>query len=244
MEIQFRKIGTTLLAALATVALSAPKALAQEATDPTAPAPLPFHFDLSTAPAADDSSAPALTFMDQGKSSHHEGFGFGIKGGFIFKSLQQSPIDGATLGNKTGETIGIFFGGNRPGRFGVMGELMYNTRKGIEPNTDTLSIHSLEIPILFRINIGSQSLKGGLVYILFGPAADLQLSAGLLNETLTKNYKGLNIDAIFGGGIEITRFFVEGREDIALKGVNDGNLGNLTELHTKSFVLLFGFRIN
>jgi hypothetical protein len=245
MGTQFRKIGTTVFAAAIAVALSAPMAFAQEASNApdAAPVPSPFHIDATFAP--DAPSAPnAFSFDQASQSSHHEGFGFGILGGFMFKSLSQSPVDGQTLTANTGKTIGLFFGGNRPGRVGVEAELMYNIRKGTQLNGDVLSIHSLEIPVLIRVNIGSQSLKGVLGYILVGPAFDIQLNDSLLSQTVTKNYKGLNVDLMIGGGIEITRFFIELKEDLGLFSVNTGNLGNTTAIHGKTFDFLFGFRIN
>jgi hypothetical protein len=242
MGTQFRKIGTTVLAAAALVAFSAPAAFAQDASDPTPVASLPaFHVNATFAPDPTDPDA----FLDQAsQSSHHEGFGFGILGGFLFHSITQSPVNGAALTSQTGKTIGIFFGGNRPGRVGVEGQLLYNIRKGTQLNGDTLSIHSLEIPVLIRVNVGSQSLKGALGYIIVGPSADIQLNASLLSGAVEKNYKGLNINLMFGGGIEITRFFVEAREDLGLFSVNSGNLGATSEIKTKTFELLFGFRIN
>ncbi len=247
MGTQFRKIGTTVLAAAIAVALSAPAAFAQDtanAPDPSAAPPLsPFHINATFLPDGSDAIVDQASQSSQG-SHHHEGFGFGILGGFLFKSLSQSPVNGEALTSNTGETIGIFFGGNRPGRVGVEGQLMYNVRKGTDLNGDTLSIHSLEIPVLIRVNIGSQSLKGMLGYIIVGPSADIQLNASLFGQTVNKNYKGLNIDAVFGGGIEITRFFIEAREDVALFMVNSGNLGSISQIHAKTFALLFGFRID
>ena len=245
MGTQFRKIGTLVLAAVAAVVLSAPGAFAQDVSNgpDAAPVPSPFHINATFVP--DASGAPDALMVDQAsQSSHHEGFGFGVLGGFMFKSLSQSPVDGQTLTANTGKTIGLFFGGNRPGRVGVEAELMYNIRKGTQLNGDVLSIHSLEIPVLIRVNIGSQSLKGVLGYILVGPAFDIQLNDSLLSQTVTKNYKGLNVDAMFGGGIEITRFFIEAKEDLGIFSVNSGNLGNTSAIHGKTFDLLFGFRIN
>ena len=240
MGIQIRTIGTTVLAAMAALTLTAPRALAQDTSDaPATAAPVPFHLNLDdvsftvAAPAAPSSDA-----MFAG-GSHHEGFGFGIKGGFLFTSFN----DSTDFSKKTGDSIGIFFGGNRPGKFGVQGELMYQMRKASALGTD-LSMHSLEIPVLFRGNIGSQSLKGVLVYILAGPAVDIQLKDSLGSENIKDNFQTFNIDVIAGGGIEFARFFVEGREDWALRNVNNGNLINTTGLKTKTFNLLFGFRIN
>src|SRR5579863_1055786 len=239
MGTQFRKIGTTVFAAAIAVALSAPMAFAQEASNApdTAPVASPFHIDATFVPDA-PSPPNAFSFDQASQSSHHEGFGFGILGGFMFKSLSQSPVDGETLTANTGKTIGIFFGGNRPGRVGVEGQLMYNIRKGTLLNGDVLSIHSLEIPVLIRVNIGSQSLKGVLGYIIVGPAFDIQLNDSLLSQSVTKNYKGLDVDVMFGGGIEITRFFIELKEDLGVFSVNSGNLGNTSAIHNKTFDFL------
>ena len=162
----------------------------------------------------------------------------------FFHPLATVPSTAARSSRSTGESIGLFFGGNRPGRVGVEGELMYNIRKGKTLASDTLSIHSLEIPVLVRVNVGSRSLSGVLGYIIVGPAVDLQLSASLLDQSIKKNYKGVNLDILFGGGIEITRFFIEAREDIALRSVNNGDFADTSSIHVKTFALLFGFRFN
>ena len=239
MGIQIRKIGTTVLAALAAVALTAPKALAQDTSDAPAPAAaVPFHLNLADVSFTPAPAAPSFDAMFAG-GSHHEGFGFGIKGGFLFARFGQA----ADLDNKTGTSIGIFFGGNRPGKFGVQGELMYQMRKASSAG-DTLSMHSLEIPVLFRGNIGSQSLKGVLVYILAGPAVDIQLKDTIGSQSIKDKFETFNIDFIAGGGVEITRFFIEAREDWGLRNVNKGNLADTTDIKSKTFNLLFGFRIN
>ncbi len=237
MGIQFRRFGTTILASAVALAVAAPAAFAQAAPEDTpAASPSPFRV---TASFADAASADQQTAS---KSSHHEGFGFGIKGGFLFNSLSSSPINGAAINSGTGSTVGIFFGGNRPGRFGVMGELMYNNRKGSSGGSN-LSVHSLEIPVLFRLNIGSQSLKGALVYAIFGPAIDIQLTSKLNGADVSSNFNGYNVNFIAGAGIEITRFIVEVRGDWGFTSVNK-NLNNVATIHTKAVAFLVGFRIN
>jgi hypothetical protein len=234
MGIQFRKIGATVFAAATAIAFSAPAAFAQGTN--AAPAPS-FHLDNVTFDSA--STSTGLDLAQGSHSSHHEGFGFGIKGGLLFARYGQA----ADFDNKTGTSIGIFFGGNRPGKFGVQGELMYQMRKAASAGQD-LSLHSLEIPVLFRGNIGSQSLKGVLVYILAGPAVDIQLKDTIGSTDIKSNFQTFNIDFIAGGGVEIARFFIEGREDWGLRNVNSGNLANTTDIKSKTFNLLFGFRIN
>lgn len=246
MGMHLRKIGTIALAAVASVALLAPRAFAQDlALDPTnAPAattaPVPsFHVDGSFLP-----NDQAAQQQQPTMASHHEGFGVGILGGFLYANLGNSLVDSQPLSTKTGESIGIFVGGNRPGRFGVEAEFLYNIRKATDAEAQSLSVHSFEIPVLFRGNIGSQSLKGVLVYIVAGPAVDIQFKANEGGLNIKNDYKGLNIDVMFGGGIELTRFIIQLTEDIGIRGIEAASSGVTTSIHDKTFGLLFGFRFN
>src|SRR5262245_22504319 len=63
----------------------------------------------------------------RGSSAGGQGFGCGIKGGLLFNSFKQA--NQTNLKGKTGTAIGIFFGGNRHGAVGVMGEVLY-AKKG------------------------------------------------------------------------------------------------------------------
>src|SRR5204862_8087486 len=119
---------------------------------------------------------------------HHQGLGFGIKIGPLY-----TKIGGAHHSN--GFIGGIWFGGNRAGAVGVMGEIQYarNTATGV-------ALHYLEIPILIRINIGTTSRNGINFYILLGPVADVKLRSSDVN--VNNSYAGLDLGILGGVGVE------------------------------------------
>lgn len=54
-----------------------------------------------------------------GQGNRDQGFGIGVKGGFLFSSLDQA---GSNYKNNNGWEVGMFFGGNRNGTVGVMAD--------------------------------------------------------------------------------------------------------------------------
>ena len=202
--------------------------------------------------ASDGTITVSPTFLTAGlapaapqpsRSQNQQGFGFGIKGGFLFNSFDQANAD---FDSKTGTAIGIFFGGNRTGAVGVMGEILYAKksagRLGVESLTQDL--YYLEIPILARINIGSSSVNGLSVYGIVGPVFDILLKAKQNNFDVKDNYEALNLGIIAGGGVEFLRFIAELRYNWGLRNIQNGNLATTNEIKTRTFMVLFGFRIN
>jgi hypothetical protein len=173
------------------------------------------------------------------------GFGIGAKIGPIFTSYDAASCDGC-FNTNTGWEGGIWFGGNRGGRVGVMGELLYAKKKQEGSGlTGSTTLQYLEIPILLRINIGSRSRNGISIYGLAGPVFDINLKASLNGLDVKSKYQSLDLGVLFGGGIEITRFLVEGRFNKGLRNVLDSsNVGSATDIKTKSFAVLFGLRFN
>jgi hypothetical protein len=174
------------------------------------------------------------------------GFGIGAKIGPIFTSYDAASCDGC-FNTNTGWEGGIWFGGNRGGRVGVMGELLYAKKKQEVAQgsqlTGSTTLQYLEIPILLRINIGSRSRNGISIYGLAGPVFDVNLKASLNGLDVKSKYQSLDVGVLFGGGIEITRFLVEGRFNKGLRNVLDSdNAGSITDIKTNSFAVLFGLR--
>ena len=170
-----------------------------------------------------------------------EGFGFGVKGGFLFNSFSQA--NNTNLKGKTGNAFGIFFGGNRGGNLGVMGELLYATKVSASGTQET-KLHYLEIPILLRLNFGSPSRNGVSVYGLAGPVFDINLSASLNGLDVKSKYQSLDLGVIVGAGVEVTRLLIEGRYNWGLRNIQNGNLATFGDIKTKTFALLVGFRLN
>jgi hypothetical protein len=150
-----------------------------------------------------------------GRGPRHGGVGFGIKGGFLFSSFDAANQD---FKNHYGWLAGIFFGGNRPGVLGVQGEIQY-AKKGAEISSTKIDQYFLEIPILLRLNAGTNSLNGVNVYGLVGPVFDINLKTEQNDIDVKDNYESLDLGILFGGGIEITRFLVEARYNKGLRNV-------------------------
>jgi hypothetical protein len=175
------------------------------------------------------------------------GAGVGLKLGPLFTSYSAASCDGC-FNTNTGFEGGIWFGGNRGGRVGIMGEVLYAKKKQESNNpllTGSTSLQYLEIPILARINIGSRSRNGVSIYGLVGPVFDINLKASIGSQDVKSNYESLDLGLLGGVGIEITRFLVEGRFNQGLRNVlKSGNAGAVGDIKTRSFAVLFGFRFN
>jgi hypothetical protein len=211
-------------------------------------------FRSTTQPTSEQAASPAFLVsgvtrsstaasQSQGGGSRHEGIGIGAEIGPIFSSFDEASTD---FKNNSGLEGGIFFGGNRPGTVGVMGKVLY-AKKGFKNSTGQLDIdlHYLEVPVLLRVNAGSSSLNGVLVYGLVGPVFDVLLKGSIAGENVKDNYQSLDVGLQFGAGVEITRFVVEGVYTKGLKNVlNPDTVTTITDLKTHSFAVLFGLRFN
>jgi hypothetical protein len=206
---------------------------------------------LSTVQVADDGKVTVSpSFLTEGlaaapsqgsRSQNQQGFGFGIKGGFLFTSFSSAEQD---FDNSNGTAIGIFFGGNRTGAIGVMGELLY-ARKTIGEDPFQTKLHFLEIPILLRVNIGSSSVNGLSFYGLLGPVFDIKFKEALEGVgDIDDNYESFDLGIIAGGGVEFLRFIAEARYNWGLRNIQGGDLADFQEIKTRTFMILFGFRIN
>lgn len=175
------------------------------------------------------------------------GFGIGAKIGPLFTSYSAASCDNC-FNTNTGWEGGIWFGGNRGGTIGVMGELLYAKKKQeqtVNGLTGSTSLQYLEIPILMRVNIGSRSRNGISIYGLVGPVFDINLKASLNDLDVKSKYESLDFGILGGVGIEITRFLVEGRFNKGLRNVlKSGSAGSITDIKTRSFAVLFGLRFN
>ena len=232
-----RRLLLVLVAVVASVALPRP-VLAQSVSENAVAPAIPFVMqNVSFVNDADQGTTGA----PPPQHKHHEGLGIGIKLGPIFSGYTGSG--GLSLGNKTGFQFSLFLGGNRPGVFGVATEITFINRgaNAVGQNTTSSSMKALEIPLLFRFNFGAHDLSHVAGYFMFGPAIDINLS-NFAFSALTNN-SGYDINLIFAGGVEITRFIIEIRYNKGLKAISS-NLDNSVSVKTHAIVLLFGVRFN
>jgi hypothetical protein len=203
--------------------------------------------------------APASAWARQtGQQAHHEGIGIGVKLGPVFNSATDS-VDKHGLKKRTGMMYSLFLGGNRPGIMGVATELTLIQRKfEVEKDVDTpggtIETTFFEVPVLLRVNAGSHTLSGVSAYVLVGPSFDFRLKAETTLPDIGTGFKdktqAVNVGLIVGGGVEITRFIIEGRYTKELrslfsdKGATDLQFKAGETVKQKSFMLLFGIRFN
>ena len=174
------------------------------------------------------------------------GAGFGLEAGITRATVKAEDVDDF-FDSRTGFLAGIWFGGNRNGVLGFMGELAYVVKK-----TDTLvgesNNHYLEIPALLRLNLGQLSTKNGLlVYPLAGPVFDINLKGELDGFDVKDQFKGLDIGIIAGVGIEIARIGIEGRMNWGQRSLekdSSGAFGGLVETKSRTFQVLAKIRLN
>lgn len=175
-----------------------------------------------------------------------DGAGFGIKGGVRYPDFSTDRLQ---LDNRIGWQAGIFFGGNRNGVLGLQGEVNW-----LRNETDIAAVGSIpagtvrldyvQVPVLLRLNAGTK--PGINVYGIAGPSFEALLRdevSGFGGPTHSDyQFENVNVSLMFGGGIEISRFILEGRYSKGLRTINK-NL-DVSDIKLNSFAVLAGIRFN
>jgi hypothetical protein len=164
-------------------------------------------------------AAPAFAQSQQPNS----GLGIGVLGGVTFTTVrtETNEFDISTSGDY-GYTFGIWFGGNRDGRVGLMGELNYMTKKvkfADEVEEISQELTYIQIPVLLRINTGSRERNKPSLYFLVGPSFDIQIKSDLDGDSPDDFYEGLDIGIMGGVGFEVVRLGIEARYIYGLRSV-------------------------
>jgi hypothetical protein len=187
---------------------------------------------------------PALAQLpaSQASSTRHEGFGIGVKGGPLFSSLSVEDVDDL-FETQTGFIGGLFMGGNRPGILGVGVDLLYARRgANIEGIDDRITMDYINVPVYMRINAGSSSLSGAIVYGTVGLDLNFLLKSKLGGEDLTDDFQRADYGLAVGVGVEITRFLVEARYTQGIGNIAKDKDDPVTK--AKTFAVMAGFRFN
>jgi hypothetical protein len=172
-----------------------------------------------------------------------QGLGIGIKLGPVFNSFDSSDTN---FKNRVGFMGGLFLGTSRNKVVGIQTEFNFMQKKG-EGTTipGTVEINYLDLPVLLRLGGGAKSMKGVAFYVVVGPVFDIKLSETLTGVNLNNsNFESFDMGVAAGGGMEITRFIIEGRYQQGFRQIVTSNLLNTSKVTTKSFSILFGFRFN
>jgi hypothetical protein len=161
----------------------------------------------------------------------------GIKFGPTFATFSSDALDFKT---RTGWHGGLFFGGNRTGVLGLQGELNW-VRKRAEVQGQDIRIDYLQIPVLLRVNAGTDSPSGFAVYGIAGPAIDIKIADEIEGVTVDDGFEGADVSLVLGAGIEAARIIVEGRYEKGFRRVNN-LFSDFTDIKTQAFKILFGIR--
>ncbi len=174
-------------------------------------------------------AAPALT--------EAQGIGIGVKGGFLHSSFDATEA----LDSGGGWLAGLFFGGNRPGTIGFMGEFNILAKKSDTP-AGTSTLYYFQIPALLRVNIGSSGtgVNNAIVYGIAGPALDLLFKDELAISTDV--VERVDVSIVAGAGFEISRFIIEGRGTWGFRNIAKGT--DARDVRSTTFAILAGLRFN
>jgi hypothetical protein len=244
------------LALAVTLPLAATPAFAQQATTALnfrsqalaleAPATTTFSFEQQT--------MRGFNVAQQPVAYNDEGIGFGILAGISRSTIKlDDQFDDLTdVDSKGGWLLGIWFGGNRNGTLGFMGEISYAKKGANEGGGGDGEIDQtyLEITAPIRINLGQTDNKWGLlVYPMVGPYVDILLKAeDEAGVDIEEAFNGFDAGILFGAGVEILRFGFEVRYTMGLKSISadeDGEgFDELTDSKSRSWQFVAKFRLN
>ena len=184
--------------------------------------------------------AVAVAAVILGFASSAAAQGGGIKFGPTFTEFSSEALD---YKNRTGIHAGLFFGGNRDGLLGLQSELNWiRKRSESERNAQLIRIDYLQVPVLLRLNIGSRSSSGPIVYGLGGPAIDIKIADEIDGVTIDNGFEGVDVTMIVGGGIEVARIVLEGRWDKGFRRINN-LFSDVVEIRKQTFSILVGIRL-
>lgn len=184
-----------------------------------------------------------LALLVFGAPAFAQGVGIGVKIGPTFNDF----TDDEAPEGRTGWMGGLFIGGNRAGRVGVAVEFNYarkNARFEEDGETSSLNVSYFQIPLLLRINGGSRDREGLNVYGIVGPFFNFKVDAQAdFDDAFDDSVEDIDAGVVFGAGVEITRFIIEGRYDLGLRRINTDDEG-VVDIKSRSFAILFGVRFN
>jgi hypothetical protein len=174
------------------------------------------------------------------------GVGFGVEFGMTRATIHAENA-GDFVKGRNGLMGGIWFGGNRNGIAGFMGEITYVV-KGAKDElvNEDLTLHYIEIPALVRVNIGQRSRNGVIVYPMFGPVVDILLKGDVDGFDIKDQFNGFDLGVIGGVGFEAARMGVEVRGNWGLRTLEKEGDGFNGLTNSKNFTVqvLAKLRIN
>jgi len=188
------------------------------------------------------SLAPELTkTAPAAKAVKEQGLGVFLQGGYVY---QTTYTGGTNFTSKPqGFIVGIGFGGNKSGTFGVGVDINYIWTNNSDANQKT---QTLDIPVYGRINIGGHNTKNAATfYIPFGWFFDVNLSNQFDGVNFKDSFNGFQTGPLVGAGFEVVRIAIEARAQWALTQLlADGDSTFSGDAKQFTFILLFKVRLH
>lgn len=205
-------------------------------------------------------AVPALaqTTAPQAPPAKEQGLGIFLQGGYVRGSTYNSSgLPNMTSFNPQGFLVGLGFGGNKSGGFGIGADLNYVMKTasdvtliGFFNNTpETLKSYYLNVPVYGRINMGGHNTKeAATFYLMFGGYVDILLKSSLNGLDVKSQFNGLDVGPLAGAGFEVARIGVEARGLWALRtlqSTGDGTfLNGMERSHQFTLMVLVKVRLN
>jgi hypothetical protein len=202
------------------------------------------------------SFAPELTTKTAPKQTRNEqGLGIFVQGGWVRQTQYGADglpenIDAALQG----WIVGIAFGGNKSGWFGVGVDINYmvigDDDTGIFQDGGDLSLHYIDIPVYGRINFfGHKTKNAATLYAIVGGFVDILLQGDLGDLDVKDSFNGFDAGIVGGLGFEVARIGIEWRVNWALTTLasDDGGLtfnNGLEDSRKFTMMILFRFRLH
>jgi len=220
------------------------------------------NFDLpSTSPTLSwvaPTNTPRARFADAAvapRQSVSSGVGVGALVGWTRTSTRDDAgaefEDAFDFDSRSGWMAGIWFGGNRDGVVGFMGEVSYVVKKVADGSDDGVvtELGYIEIPALLRINIGQRRTNGFLAYGLVGPVFDFKVSDnqddidpdGEIDGDL---FESFDIGLMVGAGFEVARIGFEVRGNWGLRSVASTDFTEGVNIKTFTLQMVGKIRFN
>jgi hypothetical protein len=171
-----------------------------------------------------------------------QGLGIFVQGGYVYQTLYTGGTDFSS--KPQGFIVGIGFGGNKSGAFGMGVDLNYTFTNNSDANQKT---QGLDIPVYGRFNIGGHNTKNAFTfYIPVGWFFDVNLSNQFDGVNFKDEFNGFQTGPLVGAGFEVARIGVEGRAQWSISQLlsNGSFLDTGNNAKQFTFVLLFKVRLN
>jgi len=188
---------------------------------------------------ADTTARPAAT--TQAPVQKQQGLGVFVQGGYVMSNISGQDLKDF---NPQGFLVGIGFGGNKSGAFGVGVDLNYIWKTETDEGGNDIKTQTLNIPVYGRFNIGGHNTKNAFTfYIPAGWFFDILMSGTEGGNDIKNLFESFQTGPMVGAGFEVARIAVEARGQWALMNLLKTDNGNPAG-KPFTFIVLLKVRLN